>query len=196
MDLLESLKATYSILGQDITDLGLEVLAQDLAAYPMEQVQLALSRCRKELKRLALTDILDRLPGQHPGPEEAWAIVSVSMREESITIVWTDEMRAAFGIAHAVADDPIGARMAFKEHYLQLVREARALGQAPRWSVSLGSDKAGRELAITEGVKAGRLSEAYAAKLLMSATLSSDEALRILEQYAPNLLGHQSPEAL
>lgn len=188
MDILESLKATYSILGQDITDLGLELLAQDLAAYPVRQVQLALGRCRKELKRLTLTDILDRLPGQHPGPEEAWAIVSTGMREESITIVWTDEMRQAFGVAQALADDPVGARMAFKEQYLQLVREARAQGQAPRWSVSLGADKAGRELAILEGVKAGRLSHAYAATLLPAATISSREALRLLDEYAPRLL--------
>jgi hypothetical protein len=188
MDLLESLKATYSILGQEITDLGLELLAHDLAAYPTDQVQLALGRCRKELKRLTLTDILDRLAGQHPGVEEAWSIVSSSMRDESITVVWTDEMRFAFGLAHALADDPVAARMAFKEQYTQLVREARALGQGPNWSVSLGSDKAGRELAILEGVKHGRLLPAYAATLLPSATLSTEEATALLEQQFPRLL--------
>jgi hypothetical protein len=188
MDLLEALKGTYAVMGQDITDLGLEVMAGDLEPYPLAHIMPALSRCRKELKRLTLTDILDRLPGRHPGPEEAWAIVSSSMRNESLTIIWTDEMRLAFGIAHAVADDPVAARMAFKEHYTQLVSEARAMGEAPQWSASLGSDKAQRELAILEGVKQGRLSEGYARKLLPRDAISTEEAAKLLEQHFPELL--------
>lgn len=186
MDLVESLKGTYAVIGQDITDLGLEVMASDLQSYPLERVQMALARCRKELKRLTLSDVLDRLPGHPPGPEEAWAIVSVSMRDEAVTIVWTDEMRQAFGIANALADDPVAARMAFKEHYLQLIGEARALGEIPKWSVSLGTDTHSRESAIAEGVKQGRLSVAYAQKLLPHP--EDPQTVQLLEQLCPRLL--------
>ena len=188
MDLLESIKGTYAVLGQDMTDLGLELMAEDLAPYPLEHILQALARCRKELKRLTLSDILDRIPGRHPGPEEAWAIVSASMRDDSITIIWTDEMRLSFGIAHAIAEDPVAARMAFKEQYSQLVSEARAFGDTPQWSASLGSDKAQRELAILEGVKHGRLSEAYAQKILPRDAISTEEAATLLEQHFPTLL--------
>lgn len=188
MDLLEIVKGTYAVLGQDLTDLGLEMMMEDLRPYPLAQVSAALSRCRKELRRLTLADILERLPGRHPGPEEAWAMVSSGMREASITVIWTDEMRVAFGLAHALAEHPIGARMAFKEHYLQLVSEARARGETPQWSASLGTDKAQRELAILEGIKAGRLSEEYAQKLLPRDTISTEEAASVLEQHFPTLL--------
>ncbi len=186
MDLIESLKGTYAVMGQDITDLGLEVMAGDLKSYPLVQVQLALARCRKELKRMTLSDVLDRIPGQHPGPEEAWAIVSGSMQSEAVTIIWTEEMRFAYGIAHALSDDPVAARMAFKEHYLRLIGEARALGNAPQWSASLGTDKQGRELAITEGMKQGKLSATYAQKLLPHP--EDPQVRELLESLCPRIL--------
>jgi hypothetical protein len=186
MTLLESLKGTYAVIGQDISDIGLEVLAQDLAAYPLEHVQAALTRCRKELKRIALSDVLDRMPGQHPGPEEAWAIVAPSLGNELVTLVWTSEIRQAWGMAQALSDDMVGARMAFKEHYLRLIGEARALGDKPQWSVSLGTDQQGREVAIMEGVKQGKLTMEYAHKLLPVPT--DPQAIAFLRSNFPRLL--------
>lgn len=186
MDLVELLKATHAVIGQEISDLGLEVLASDLEGYPIKDLTTALARCRKELRKLTLADILDRLPGRHPGPEEAWSIVSVSMRDEAATIVWTDEMRFAFGVANALADDPMAARMAFKEHYTRLVSDARAIGDSPTWSVSLGTDKHGREVAILEGMKQGRLTVAYAQKLLPHP--EDPQTIKFLEQFFPRLL--------
>ena len=186
MDLLEAVKATYLTIGQDVTDTQLAIVTSDLQDYPLADVLASLSRCRKELRKLALVDILDRLPHSHPGPEEAWSIVSSSMRDESITIVWTDEMRFAFGIANALADDPVGARMAFKEHYTKLVNEARALGEKPNWCVSLGTSPSGREHAITQGVKAGRLTLEYAQKLLPHP--EDPQTVQLLESLCPRLL--------
>lgn len=186
MDLLEAVKATYLTIGQDVTDTQLAMVTSDLEEYPILDVMRALSRCRKELRKLSLVDILDRLPNSYPGVEEAWATISSSMRDESITIVWTDEMRQAFGIANAIADDPVAARMAFKEHYTMLVNEARAIGEKPNWSVSLGTNQAGRELAISEGVKQGRLQVAYAQKLLPHP--EDPQTIQLLEQLCPRLL--------
>ena len=186
MKLHEALAGTYAVIGQPLTDAQLAILTEDLEAYPLPDVMAALTRCRKELRKVTLVDILDRLPQSHPGPEEAWSIVSSGMRDESSTIVWTEEMRHAFGIAHAIADDPVAARMAFKEQYAILRSEARAVGEKPKWSVSLGSDRAGRELAITEGVKQGRLTVEYAQKLLPHP--DDPQTVALLESLCPRLL--------
>ena len=188
MDLIESVKATYAVIGHDVSDVGLRVMVEALSHYPGPDVLLALSRCRAELRRLTLADVLNRLPGQHPGPEEAWAIVGPCVGDESLTVVWTHEMRVAFGLAFHLHEDAVGARMAFKEHYTRLVGEARARGERPTWVASLGSDKAQRERAVLDGVTQGRLSDAYAHRLLPREAVTTAEAVRILDAYAPRLL--------
>lgn len=186
MTLLESLKGTYAVLGQDITDLGLEMMAHDLEPYPVPIIQTALSRCRKELKRLTLADILDKLPSGHPGVEEAWSIVSQSITNGGATIIWTEEMREAYGIAVGLEGDMVAARMAFKETYLRLIQEARGEARPPNWSVSLGSDKLGREVAVLDGVEKGRLTPEYARTFLGG----PDDAMAVtfLEKFFPKLL--------
>jgi hypothetical protein len=188
MKLHEAIAGTYAVIGQPLTDVQLAILTEDLEGFPLVDVLTALSKCRKELRKLALVDILDRLPNGHPGPEEAWAIVSQGMEDGGATIIWTDEMREAFGVANKLAEDHVGARMAFKEQYTRLVSEARSARAAPSWSVSLGTDKAHREMAILEGVKQGRLTQAYAQKLLPHDAISTEEAAKLLEQHVPKLL--------
>ncbi len=188
MKLHEAIAGTYAVIGQAMTDAQLAILTEDLEPYPLPEVLTALSRCRKECRKLALVDILDRLPHGHPGPEEAWGIVSQGMADEGATMIWTEEMREAFGIANKVAEDAVGARMAFKESYSRLIGEARTARTAPQWSVSIGSNKAHRELAILEGLKCGRLSQAYAQKLLPREAISTEEAAKLLEQHFPKLL--------
>src|SRR5690348_4777334 len=48
-----------------------------------------------------ISEVLDaaqNLDGR-PSPEEAWATVARSLNDESVTIVWTDEMATSFGVA-------------------------------------------------------------------------------------------------
>lgn len=186
MTLAEAVKATYDVIGQSTTDLQLAVTIDELSGYPIAHVLAALSRCRKELRKLTLADILDRLPNGHPGPEEAWGTISRAMGNEALSLVWSEEMREAYGVANQLADDAIAARMAFKETYQRLVSEARAAGRSPKWSVSQGTDKADRERAIVEGVKAGRLSAAHAQQLLPH--MDDPNALALLQEIAPRLL--------
>lgn len=157
--LVEALAVTYAAVGQEMTDAGLEIVANDLSAYPLDDVLHALSRSRKELRRIALADILDRLPNQHPGVEEAWALVSPSLQNEALTLVWTDPMRIAFGLAVALSDDRVAARMAFKESYLREIAIARESSEPPVWSVSPGRDAGARASVIEQAVKMGRLPE-------------------------------------
>lgn len=166
MDLITAVKATYEVIGQDISDLAMQTVVAELKEYPPQSVLLALTRCRKELRRLSLADILDRLPGGHPGCEEAWSIVAPCLSDEDVSVVWTDEMAHAFGVARALADDPIAARMSFREVYTAAVQEARAKNTRPAWRVSLGHDPKGREQALQDAVGKGRLTASQAAALL------------------------------
>lgn len=106
-----------------------------------------------------IAEILEavRVMDGRPAAEEAWSIVARSLNDEGVTIVWTQEMAEAFGVALGLQDDRIAARMAFKEAYQRLVQEARAQGKAVTWSPSLGHDAAGREGPIVAAVKDGRL---------------------------------------
>lgn len=166
MKLIEMLAATYAALNQQMPDAALEIIARDLSAYPIEDVAAALTRARKEVKRLALVDILDRIPGGHPGPEEAWAMCAKALNDERLTLVWTEQMRAAFGVALGLQDDPVAARMAFKESYQRLVSEIRETHPKPSWTVSLGFDVNGREGVMLEAVRQGRLTMAQVDALL------------------------------
>lgn len=164
--IVQALTMACQFLSQSLPDAAIEEMAAELAAYPEADVLAALKRCRSELRVLRYGDILDRLPGQHPGAEEAWALVSRCLRNEQISLVWTDEMREAYGVAAALAEDAVAARMAFRETYARLVGQARAQRRTPVWSVSLGYDPHGRDVALAEAVRKNQISAAHAARLL------------------------------
>ncbi|MDI3463657.1 MAG: hypothetical protein OJF50_002478 [Nitrospira sp.] len=150
---VQALTIAFEFVGQKIDEYAIAEMAADLQAYPEAHVLSALKRCRQELRSIKFIDIVDRLPGGHPGPEEAWALISQSMQNEAISIVWTDEMREAAGVAFAVQDDKVAARMAFKEAYTRIMGDARAKQKPPHWSASLGWDANGREIAQIEAQK-------------------------------------------
>ena len=93
-----------------------------------------------------------------PGPEEAWSI-ALRGADESATVVWTDEIAQAWGVARQVlaCGDEVGARMAFRESYQRIVGAVRKAGPAPYWWPSLGTDQHQRAAAIGEAVQLGRL---------------------------------------
>lgn len=93
-----------------------------------------------------------------PGPEEAWAI-ALRGRDEVATVVWTDEMAQAWGVAQPVfaLGDEVGARMAFRESYARLVELARRDRRPASWWPSIGTDQSLRRDAIVQAVELGRL---------------------------------------
>lgn len=189
MDLIESISVTYELIGQALSDAALKGLAQELRRYPEPAVLEALARCRRECRKLTLADILDRVPGGHPGAEEAWAIVSSAigprgLEREDVSIVWTDEMREAFGVALPLGSDTVAARMAFKECYAKLVSTARAQRRSPSWSVSLGYDPHGREVAVQQALSKNQISQAQAARLLPPGDVVVPGVQALLEQIA------------
>lgn len=138
-----------------------------LAAFDLDAVRAAFDAHVKDPQRGRFVpvpaDVIAQLGAAalddgRPGAEEAWAI-TVGAADEATTVVWTDEMAEAWGIALPVLrlGDEVGARMAFKEAYGRLLSAARASGGRARWSATLGSDPAGRDRAIAEAARLGRI---------------------------------------
>lgn len=150
MNINEMLAVTFAAVDQPMSDLAIKAMATDLSGYSIEAVAEALTRCRKELRRITLADIIARIPGEHPGPEVAWGIISKAMQNEKVSIAVTGPMMEAYGACSALAHDEVAARMCFKEAYLQFVSKARATGARPYWWPSLGFDQQGREDAANE----------------------------------------------
>lgn len=165
--LLQAIAVTAELTGTELSEAAARVMAQDLARYPEKQVLGSLTRCRRELKPRTLTieAVLTRLDDGRPGPEEAWAMIP---RDEATSVVWTDEMARALGVAQPLLDedDQVAGRMAFLETYRRLVQEARDASSPVKWTPSLGWDAHGREGVLLEAVRLGRLTAQHVAGLL------------------------------
>lgn len=165
--LLQAIAVTAELTGTQLSAPAAKVLVDDLAKFPEAQVLGALARCRKELRgRMVVADVIARLDDGRPGAEESWA--HHVPKNEDVTVVWTDEIREAWGIALPLLkeEDEIPARMAFKEKYIAAVQRARDEGRPVSWSASLGHDAYGRESVLLEAVEKGRLSAQHVAGLL------------------------------
>ena len=178
----KALAITAEIIGTEWSKEAAKMIAGQLETYPEHAVMDALARCRCEIKgRLTLADILDRIPGQHPGVEEAWAMVSKVMNNEQISVCWTEDMREAYGTVAPLVDDKVAARMAFKEKYGTLIAQRRAMGKPPTWCVSLGFDRSMRDEAVKEAQAKNLISAGYASKLLAH-DVQKETAVKLLEE--------------
>jgi hypothetical protein len=167
-NVIKAIAATAELTGTELSEAALLVFESDLAGYPEQQVIEALTRCRRELRgRLTVSDVIDRMScaGAHPTANEAWGLALASV-DESETVVWTDQIAEAAGIAQPILDagDEVGARMAFRDAYERILREQG--DKQPRWFASMGTDPGRRTSAIERAVRAGLLTETHAAKLL------------------------------
>lgn len=165
--LLQALAVCAELTGTDFSAAAARVMADDLSKYPENQVLGALTRCRKELRgRLTMADIISRLDDGRPGVEEAWAMCAPLLENEGPSVVWTSEIALAFGIARQLADDPVAARMAFKEHYTAGCARARDNGEPVIWMPCLGHDINGREHVLIEAQRQGKLTARHVDLLL------------------------------
>lgn len=185
-NLLKACAVTAELMGTTQSPAAAEVMAQDLCRYPEPQVLAALTRCRREVRgRLTIADVIQRLDDGRPGVEEAWAMIPKS---EGASVVWTEEMAAAFGVACPMMDsDEIGARMAFKEAYTKALAQARDAGTPVKWTPSLGHDAGSCEGVLVEAVRKGRLAAPHVAKLLPHLN-DAPEFKRLLEAAKSTLL--------
>jgi hypothetical protein len=177
MKLHEMILVTAEMVGRPLSDLAVAAMTRRLEAHRLEDVRDALDRCARELRgRLTLADVLERLPGRHPGPDEAWAIATRAYDEDA-SIVWTDEIAEAFGAVRHM-DDRVAARMAFRERYRELV--ARSATEMPSWALSPGHDAHGRLEAVREAERLGRLPAGDAERRGLLPAPQSPNVLRLL----------------
>lgn len=164
---LEALAVTAELLSMSLSPAAARVLAMDLDGVPEPAILAALVRCRRELRpgAFCVAAILARVEDGRPGVEQAWAMLP---QAETQTVVWTDEMIAAWAVARPLLLDGerVAARMAFKEAYADLVARNRDARIAPRWSASIGSDKQEAERVLRDAAQLGRLPAAHVAALL------------------------------
>lgn len=164
--LTEQIVATSEVLGHDIKATAAGMMAEDLCDYPPAVMKKAMRRVRAEhTGRLTLKAILDRVDEAvgRPAANEAWA-AALEALDEAKTVVWTDEMAQAWGVARpiAAAGDLVGARMAFIGAYERLVRDAREAGAMPVVTVSEGWDKDQRVAAVEKAARLGYLPQEQA----------------------------------
>lgn len=165
------LTGVMDVYGAKATNASLTIWWAALSRYSFAAVSRALSSHVQDAvagkfapKPADLIGRLQSLDGR-PGPEEAWSMIP---RDEANSVVWTDEMAQAWGVAQPLLNegDQVAARMAFLERYRQLVQAAREKGEPAKWMPSLGFDKAGREAALIDARDRGRLTAAHVAGLL------------------------------
>ena len=143
------LAVTLELTGTTMTDIGVDAVLAELEAHPVDDVVVALRRCRRESRyKLTLADILERLPGTL-GAEAAWALaLKHRVWAEDATIVVPAAVLMAFPFGIWAAGDKVGARMAFKEQWVTEVAKPDAM----KMTVTLGQD------AIARTAPFGRLS--------------------------------------
>ena len=198
-DLIKAIAVTAELTGTELSPEAARVLAEDLARYPVGQVLGALNRARRELKgRMTLAEVISRLDDGRPGPEEAWAMLPT---DEAQTVVWTDEMQKAWSVARHLMESSVTAsrsdrrdggammvikertganvqaRMAFLETYRAEVAKARDDGRPVNWTVSLGHDQQGRETALIDAVRQGRITQAHAVTIIPQLSVVMPESL-------------------
>ena len=147
---------------------------EDLEPFALEQIAAAFKAHRRDPKDCQFMpkpgQIIGRIQAMGGGdgwlePNEAWAICPNS---EDDTVVWCDEISAAYHTASDLLPDRVAARMAFLDGYRRLVDTARAQGRQPRWAVSLGHDSMQRQAALEQAVMAGRITRDHVARLTMT----------------------------
>jgi hypothetical protein len=102
-----------------------------LEPYPWVAVEKALTDHVASCKFFPRpADVVERLNAEdgRPSPDEAWA-VAVQALDETATVVWCQEITAAWGIALPVINtgDQVAARRTFLDAYTRLLSEARRL---------------------------------------------------------------------
>jgi len=175
-DLLESAWIAKGRPPEQVTEKVLDVWIRLLADIPLKYVERALQIHGRDSAAKhpptpadVLEIIRERTRAQWPSADEAWSCALQAMDEDQ-TVVWCSEIAQAWGIARPIAEDGdnIGARMAFRESYRRLVREAEEQGLEPKWEVSMGRNPMLRELPLRQAVENGRLAHDHVEPLLLA----------------------------
>jgi hypothetical protein len=186
--LIRAVAATAELCGKSYSPAAAAMLVNDLSGFDEGSVMLALTRCRKDgldARTFNVGAVIARIDDGRPGPEEAWAMLPMS---EAQTVVWTDEMIAAWAVAAPLLaeGDRIGARMAFKESYAKQMLLARDEQRPARWRPSIGSDACARDVVLKDAMDKGRLA-APQVQALLSAPMTA-KGMALLASHTPKMI--------
>lgn len=168
---LKMMQATLAIYDKSAATETVGLWWNLLSSYEFSDVEQAFGRYLKSAegrfspKPASIISIIDAMrPDGRPGADEAWAMIP---KDEYTSAVTSDEMMQALGVAQPLIDDGdnIAARMAFKDAYVRIVENNKRNGIKPVWTPSLGHDKEGREAAMAEAVRLGRMTAQHAISL-------------------------------
>lgn len=167
--ILQAITVTAELTGTQLSANAAAVMVEDLLAYPVDKVLVALGRCRRELKgRLTLAAILERIDDGWQSAEEAFNTLVAGWNNENLSILTTHTAMQAAESASALfnAGDKYRAGLAFKTAYERTVSEKKAKGIQPDWYVSAGLDKEQLAQLVTEAAATGKITNDYALALL------------------------------
>ncbi|WP_018935674.1 MULTISPECIES: hypothetical protein [unclassified Thioalkalivibrio] len=166
---------TMEFYDKTVSDGALRMWWATLEKHPIEEVRAGLQAHLQDPDRGrwapkpadVIAHIESRQASQWPESDEAWSTALRAM-DENDTVIWNDEIAAAWGIARPIAEagDEVGARMAFREAYRREVRAALEEGRSPRVRVSAGHDPDLRRDAITHAEERGLITHDQAKNLL------------------------------
>lgn len=169
---------TVGIYWRGLADLPLETVRAALDAHVQDATSGRFMPKIADIRRQVAANSDDG----HPGPEEAWSI-ALQARHESASVVWTDQIAAAFfQAAMPLLDegDKIAARKAFQERYEREVEQARRGAVPAKWVASLGSDQEARVRAINAALERGRLTAEHADRLMPRLEAPRKEVVALL----------------
>lgn len=143
--------ANLQVTPQEIED----EWASELGGFSAEEIKRGLDACRASKFPPTLPEFISLCrpaASVRPSADEAWAI-AIKAKDESETIVWTEDMAQAWGLCKPVLDagDEVGARMAFRAAYERI----SGLGGPVRWTVSTGWDAEKRVIALEKAKSLG-----------------------------------------
>lgn len=168
---VEVLNAVLDVYGpkQHRSDVAVALWWKLLERFEITQVEEALAQHVGASKFPPTpADIITILTSRdgRPTADEAWSMIP---RDEQASVIWTDEMSKAYGIAAPLLErgDAIAARRAFIDRYESEVAANRRAGVPMRSWPSWGWDEAGRGVALSRAVELGMMSPTVAAQFAL-----------------------------
>lgn len=151
-----------------MNEIKLRAFASELDGVSLDDLQASIKFYRRQPGRRNMpspADYIAAIPDGHPSVNEAWALIP---KNDDDSVIWSEEMRMAYAdAAPMVKEGSISnAFFTFKESYEKLVAESKQNRTKPKWSMSPGLDKSGRETAIIKAVEKKRISLELACKIL------------------------------
>ncbi len=172
----------------------LEMFVEDLLCISPEALEYAVLTYRRDgankfFPLPAQLVMIAHANDGRPGAEEAWALIP---KNETDSVVWSNEMREAFAVASSLLEDgdAVAARMAFKQAYEKSVSDARKNKKPVTWQPSFGYDKAGRVQAVVHAMDKNRISIAHAVSMYPELPDAAPNNPQVIEYKLKTVLLH------